>query len=182
MTDICRNSSTIVNTSIDMMFHSALLFLIIGLFFMLYASKIIKDVFAHELDNMVKNDFKKTLDGLNPENKLALKSSIKSVDLDRLIKLYSVEDKAFTVHNEWLFTVIIIIIVGLFLVTIVAMIVSKLLCNDIHLTHLVVENFIVFAGIGVIEAMFFFFVAKQYIPAPPSKMVDSIIESLNKNL
>ena len=182
MTDICTNCSLIVNTSIDMMFHSALLFLIIGLFFMLYASKIIKDVFASELDHMVKTDFKKVLDGLDPASKVALKTSIKTVDMDKLIKLYSTEDKAFTVHNEWLFNVIIIITVSLFLVTIVAMIVSKLLCNDIHLTHLVVENFIVFAGIGLIEMMFFFFVAKKYIPSPPSKMVDSIIESLNKNL
>jgi hypothetical protein len=125
---------------------------------MLYAAKIIKDAFASELDNMVKNDFRKALNELDPSSKVALKSSIKTIDIDKLINLYSVEDKTFTVHNEWLFNVIIIITVSLFIVTIIAMITTKLLCNDIHLTHLVVENLIVFAGIGMIEIMFFFFV------------------------
>lgn len=182
MSNICTNYGSIVNTSIGLMFHVSALFLILGLFFMLYASSVMRDVFASELDHIIKKDLKKTLNDMDAISEISLKSTIEVVDLDRLIKLYSTEDEAFAVHNEWLFNVIIIITVSLFIVTIIAIVISKLLCNDINLTHLIVENILIFTGIGLIEMMFFFFVAQKYIPAPPSAMINSIVKSLDKNL
>jgi len=44
--------------------------------------------------------------------------------------------------------------------------------------EILIENGFIFAGVGVIEFLFFYYVALKYVPAPPSTLVNSIITSI----
>lgn len=57
-----------------------------------------------------------------------------------------------------------------------------MLCYNIDIKHLALENLLIFSAVGFVEFMFFKFVATKYIPAPPSLMIKSIINSLQDNL
>ena len=47
---------------------------------------------------------------------------------------------------------------------------------------MLLENTIIFAGVGLVEFLFFKMVATKYIPAPPSLMATSIMDNLKKSL
>lgn len=51
-----------------------------------------------------------------------------------------------------------------------------------QLAYITLENIVTFAFVGVIEVMFFYFVAFKYIPAPPSTMAKTFKQSFANGL
>jgi len=178
----CEPNKYLVDTGINVILHVAILFFILSMFFMFYVSKIIRQSFEHELEHLIKKNINESLNSLSHEEQLVLKQASKSVDLSKLIKYYSKEDKTIKSHNDWLFKTIITINVFLLILTIVVLVTSNTLCSKADIQHMMIENLIIFAGVGAVEFMFFKFIALNYIPAPPSLMVTSIIDGLKNSL
>ena len=59
---------------------------------------------------------------------------------------------------------------------------NKALCHDVPLKHIIIENLIIFTGIGVVEFMFFKYIILKYIPIKPSFMLEYILDSAKKRI
>ena len=54
-------------------------------------------------------------------------------------------------------------------------------CNKcVPVGRILLENIVLFGLIGVIEAVFFMFIAKQYVPVKPSYFINETLSSLKK--
>jgi len=54
-------------------------------------------------------------------------------------------------------------------------------CNKcVPVGRILVENIVLFGLIGIIEAIFFMFIAKQYVPVKPSYFINETLSSLKK--
>jgi hypothetical protein len=179
---VCEPYGKTVDIGITVISHVVILFFILSMFFIFYVSNITSTTFNRELDHQVTTNIDRALIGLTSEEQLALRAALKAINFDRLIKFYSQPDKTVKAHNEWLFRTVIIVNVILMVLTVLTISTAKMLCYDVHIGHLALETFLIFLGVGVVEFMFFKFVASQYVPAPPSLMVKSIIDSLQNSL
>ena len=183
MSTVCNPSSYKYDFSINIALHITILFLILSLFFMLYVSKLVKSNINEELTNLIKQNFNKTFDSLNAEEQKTLKLALKDLPFDNFINLFSTPDSTVEVYNKWLFTMIIAVNIFLFVITILLISLPYIECNKcVPITHILTENLVIFAFVGLVEFLFFYFIAKNYIPAPPSLMIDTIILSIKKYL
>ena len=48
--------------------------------------------------------------------------------------------------------------------------------------HILLENVITFTFVGIIEVIFFFFIALKFVPAPPSLILTSLIENISNKI
>ena len=182
MSDICEPNGQVIDIGINVIFHMAILFSILSIFFIFYASKIISQAFERELNSMIKQNINKTLNKLPNNQQETIKAILGPVDFSRIIKYYSQTDKTVKVYNDWLFKTVIIVNILLFILVVLVITTANKLCYDVNLGHLLTENLIIFTGIGIIEFAFFKFIALRYVPAPPSLMIKTIISSLQNSL
>jgi len=152
------------------------------MFFIFYVSNITSRAFNNELDHQIRTSIDTALGNLTSEEQLALRSALTVVDFDRLINFYSQPNKTVKTYNEWLFRTVVIVNVMLMVMMVLMISTAKMLCYDVRVGHLILANFLIFSAVGLVEFMFFKFVASKYIPAPPSLMTRAIIDSLQKSL
>jgi len=175
----CIDNKYGVYLVINTIFHVTILFLILGLFFRFYVSTVVKTTLENEIEKLIDDNISNNLDnsGLSEEQRELLFSSV-----DRLHKYYDRVDKRVQDYNDWLFRDIFTITGILFCLSLMVTVVSYLLCNKINVGHILLENGLIFLGVGIVEFLFFTLVARKYVPAPPSLMLSSILESLDKSL
>jgi hypothetical protein len=58
--------------------------------------------------------------------------------------------------------------------------ISKALCSKIDLSEILLENFIIFFFVGIIELLFFKFIILKYIPVYPSHVKNMLLDELKK--
>ncbi len=182
MSNICTPNKSLVDMGINVTLHMAILFLILGMAFVFYISKVIKEHTETELSHLMKDSIKESLDTLSIDKQKQLKKSINSINLERVLRYYDQEDKTVKAHNAWLFNTIVLITVFLFIIVTFITLTSNSLCSHVNIKHMLLENIIIFAGIGVIELTFFQLIALNYVPIPPSLISTHLIDSLKKTL
>jgi hypothetical protein len=124
------------------------------------------DLLKSELTNIKKNIFKY----INPNI------------IDNLIETYSTPDNLVTKNNESVMYHAMFIAFTLFIVTFILTISFKLHLNEINISHILIENIILFAIIGVIEYWFFITFAFKYVPLLPSELLTLINTSIKNQL
>ncbi|ARF09484.1 hypothetical protein Indivirus_1_107 [Indivirus ILV1] len=183
MSSICTPKKYIVELGINAILHIFILFLILSLFFRFYVSNVIKNALNNELENLINENVENAINkNLSETQKKELNKIASSESTERLHKYYDQENKIVATNNNWLFRDMFTITGILFVLTLLIIITSYLLCSGINISKLILENVLIFIGVGIVEFMFFTFVATKYSPAPPSLMVKSILENLNKSL
>ncbi|MCJ7638191.1 MAG: hypothetical protein MUO21_11940 [Nitrososphaeraceae archaeon] len=183
MNQTCTPNIYVVELIINTIVHIAILFLILGLFFRFYVAGVIKSSLENELDHLIhENIGNKLNENLSESQKATLKQVASSGALDRINKYYDKPDKTVKTHNDCLFRDMFTITSLLFVFATTIIIVSYLLCDKVNVKHMLLENTIIFAGVGLVEFLFFKMVATKYIPAPPSLMATSIMDNLKKSL
>ena len=183
MSQVCIPNKYLVELGTNTIVHITILFLILGLFFRFYVSKIVKSALESELEHLIHENISGSLHkNLTTEQQEKLNIIATSEGIEKINKYYDRPDKTVQNHNNWLFRDMFTITGILFALSILIILTSYMLCNKINVGHMLLENVLIFIGIGLVEFGFFTLVATKYVPAPPSLMVTSILESLDKSL
>src|SRR5437870_4625 len=101
--DVCEPYGKTIETGIDVVSHVVILFFILSMFFIFYVSSITSAAFENELDHQVRTSIDNALAGLTSEEQRVLRSALKAINFDRVIKFYSQPNKTVKTHNDWLF-------------------------------------------------------------------------------
>ena len=172
---------------VNALFHSAILFTFLSVFYMVYGSKIETKASNENFAKLVSENLKKILAEGNRKTGGELKRGMAILNpvWDVLLRDYQNPDPTVKTYNTWLFrsasmlSVFMLIALGLVLV------VLKFSCGHCPIGFfwdIVKENAIIFASIGVVEYMFFKNVALKMIPAPPSLMVDEVVNKIKDGI
>ena len=167
--------------SLDIMIHTVILFTFLAAFFFFYISKIEQKAFEDEIANLID-------DNLGPaiaDNKDLLYPIVMPIKpmLKQFQNSYIKPDRYITESNKLIkFTAVFVIL--LLLCTILTIILTvKLDCGKtVNITHIILENIVVFIFVGIVEFWFFTNIAIKYIPTSPSLMVNTLIDSLKTEL
>ena len=176
----CSPLNKPINFSINMLIHVLILFTLLGLLFKFLVSHQLKSAVNGNLEDTIKDGVGKAYDNMTPEDQQKIKLMMSALPVDNLIKLYSEPEKTSTVMNNWVFITIWVVASALAIITISVLAVSFGLCSNVPIGTILLENASIFWYVGIVEALFFWFIALHYIPAPPSHMVKSILGSHKK--
>lgn len=211
MAELCTPNNYLVKLGTNTIIQITILFVILSLFFKFYVSGIIKNAAEVELTHMINQAVnqnvksfeeaqealnslnmlkKEQQESLNPQlfaNQINLQQELvntfnQSSPFDKMIQYYNKPDPLVTNSNDWLFRDMFTVTGILCVLSLLIVIVSYLLCNNIDIKHMMLENVLIFTGIGIIELLFFKYIAINYAPAPPSLMITSVVDGLNKAL
>jgi ABC-type transport system involved in cytochrome bd biosynthesis fused ATPase/permease subunit len=180
----CKQQNYGVYFGLNLFTHATFLFIILGLFFLLYAFKLIENAVNNEFSKLVNEVIEKNINKISDEdmNLLSILSNNKNVVLTNLSNYFGQEDKVKSKHNKNISDGIYTIMVFLVLIIIIVFAVSKAYCGNIKTKKILLENVIIFTFVGIVEILFFTFIIKKFIPFKPSFLSVYLKESIEKNL
>lgn len=168
-----------VNSTINLVLHALILFTFLSIFYFFYITPLVKQTFKNELSNIVDNSLSDTIKNLKQNATFSV--FLKNIPLDNISANYSKEDNAVTAINNGVQNVVITINVLIWISYIVIVILLKKRHNT-PILYIILENICVFILIGIIEYLFFSYIASKYIPVEPSFMINYFIQSLLNKL
>ena len=150
--------------------HSIILFTFLSLFFIFYITKLVKSTFIEEIIHLIDSGMKSFKFPFNIPNGL---------DLNKLIQIYSKPDQTTGMYNDILIKSLIIVNIILWIGLIVVISILKYNNWDtLELSVILLENFLIFFFIGIIEILFFTQIAFKFVPVEPSFMKFQLIKTL----
>ena len=165
--------------AVNMAMHALILFSFLSIFFAYYITKLSKDAFDKELTEMIHIGLGgpiKTLKDTPIVNKL-----VAAIPLEKLEKVYNKPEKAVTMHNNGLMNSVFITNLLLWVMLIVIVIIMKNTCKmEINITEIAIENAITFTFVGIVEFMFFSYIAFKFVPVAPSFISGQFLEKVQK--
>jgi hypothetical protein len=179
-TNSCKQNKFAINFSMNLFVRVIFLFIILSVLFIIIISKILSNVINTEISNLVIINVNKQINNLNKDNQDLLKALLNYLPLDKLSKLYDEPEKVHDTNNKHVFASMKLTIFLLVLLLLLIIIVSRLLCHKIPMKHIIIENLIIFSGIGIVEFLFFKNIVLRYIPINPSFII-SYLFTLIKN-
>lgn len=179
----CRPVSPRFSFSINVFVHVIILFTFLSAFFILFVSKLTKEMFEKEISHLIEANIDNLVHGVDNETKQNLILLTKVVPIDKLIKKYEQPSEYVLEHNKWIQLLAVgVSIVGVCILALVMYIVYNSCGQCAPLKHILMENAIVFACVGVVEYLFFTRVALKFVPAPPSLLVTSLINKFKETM
>ena len=172
-----KNVSFFINTTL----HMFILLVIISGFFFFYVSKLSRDKFKQELEDIINTYLPEAIQ--NADTTGALKLALKTIGMDRVVAYYQNKtDKATEIQNTWLVRVTLVAIACLFFTIVLTIVLLKYSCQQkAPFWHIIRENIILFTFVGLIEITFFLEIARYFVPTEPSLMMQSLIDALKKD-
>jgi len=189
----------------NIVLHVTILFTILSIFFITFVTKVSSNAINEELSTIIDKQFdtidKKSINNtynslmsnftniatannlINQKDTNQIPNINPSSILNYYTKLFSGDDinrqhiNTTVINDIKHFNVFIYIILILF--TIVLFKTKNLNFGEVK--HIMIENFITFFFVGIIEVLFFMNIALKYIPAPPSIIFTSLIDTLKNN-
>lgn len=179
----CKPVSARFSFSINVFAHVIILFTFLTAFFILFVSKLTKEMFEKEISHLIEQNIDKLVHGLDNETKQNLMLFTRVMPLDKLIKKYEEPSEYVLEHNKWVqLSAIALSVIGICILALVMYIVYNSCGQCAPLKHIFMENVIVFACVGVVEYLFFTKVALKFVPAPPSLLVTSLINKFKETM
>ena len=86
--------------AINMAMHSLILFSFLSIFFLFYITTLAKNAFTSEITELMNEGLEKPIEDL--KSNTYVKQVLELIPSEKLLKLYSREDKAVTMHNDGL--------------------------------------------------------------------------------
>ena len=165
---------------IDLGFHVLILFTFLSIFFFSFIARKERDAVTSELNNSIDNTIPIILDNVDKMNKkTGININWEAVnDFAQKIeqKYGNNPDPDIDKHNKKLVITAVFIGGVLLFIIICSILYFKLYKKyDISLGKILLDNFLVFIFIGIIEGLFFMNVALKYSPVTESDMITNII-------
>jgi len=165
--------------AINMAMHSLILFSFLSIFFLYYITTLAKNAFNQEITHLMNDGLEKPIEELksNPY----VKQVLNVIPSEKLLALYSREDKAVIMHNNGLANTVFMTNALLWGMLIIVIIIIKYSCGKkVHVKEVVIENLITFTFVGIVEFMFFKHIAFKFIPVAPSFISQQFLEKVQK--
>ena len=152
-------------------------------FFILFVSELTKKAFENEIGHLIDSNLGKYIDKLEESEKEKMGLYLRLLPIDNMINKLKEPSEYVREHNKW----IRMIAIGVAIVGIMGLIGSMYLlynsCGQcVPLMDIIKENIIVFVFVGIAEYLFFVNIAFKFVPAPPSLLVNSLINKFKKSL
>ena len=187
--------SPIINLGINITLHVLILFTFLTILYFFVIAPLEKDAFEKEIKDQIKSSLNEQLSELRDDSevdrKLCTIINYKTKDengnevlvIDELLNELSTSSTEITEHNKWI-TGVAIAIVSILTIGLIFYVntLSKTCCKQMNIGYIIKENIITFIFIGLVEYLFFTQVAFKYIPAPPSTLVNSLIDNFKESL
>ena len=162
-----------------------ILFTILSLLFWFYIAGIEDEAITSELNGNVDAFFKVQKEQMSPSQIANVRQFVTSnpVVLGALKKMYDLPDPGQINNNSWL-KVFNVTSLGILLVALTVLLtVLSLSCQiSVPVWHILKENLVLFALIGVVEYLFFTRIAIKYVPIPPSQIIKDFLARLQTDM
>jgi len=171
--------------ALNIVLHIAVLYAFISSFFILYVSRIERDAFKSEFGNIVNENLTQALENANAASGGQFKTVIQGLEpvLQVMANIYSKPTPEIQTYNKALFTSSYMVLFIIFFTFVLLVGVLKYSCHVcMPLGHIIKENLIVFAVIGITEFWFFDKIGSQFVPVKPSLLITTLINRLKSNL
>ena len=168
---------------VNALFHSAILFTFLSVFYMVYGSKVETKASNDKFAELVSDNLKKILEEADRKTGGGFKRDMAFLDpvWDILERDYQRPDTTVSTYNTWLFRTASMLSAFMLIAMGIVLIVLKYSCGQCvgnFLWDIIKENAVIFAAIGGVEYMFFKNVALKMIPAAPSLMIDEVVAKI----
>ncbi len=175
-----------IELNLDIAIHVLILFTFLTIFFFTYISKLEKNNLDNLTSDIINKNTKNILDNVNVYSKnYRYKVDWKGIN-DKANSLLSLKDKTQedinNNNNLLLRNSIIIIVVLCFVITAIILYLKYILKININITHILIMNLIIFSLTGLIEFLFFTFVASKYVPVTPDKISNTVLDRIKYNI
>ena len=175
-----------INFGLDILLHVFILYTFLTIFFFTYITNYEKTNIDNVTNNLINSNVSTILDNVkNATDKYNYKLDWKKLDsiaLD-LIENSKNEDPQVANNNKDLFRFS-IITVSIFFVLIVGIFIYFKFFSDyeVDITHILITNSIVFLITGLIEFLFFMYIATKYIPESPDKISNTLLDRIKQDI
>jgi len=156
---------------LNSLLHISFLATVLGCAFVFYISKVITKHFEKELKKNLKKVVKNFTSKLSQQQKDRIKLVLSNTNSEYTPFI------ANKINNKWLFSALFSII-GVLWVLFISNYLSLKTFTKINLSHLLIENLLIFAGIGMVEIYFFTNVVNKYVPVDSSYIPNKIIDTI----
>lgn len=164
---------------VDIFIHVTILLLVLSVAFWALVAPVEKKAFDDKIQDQIKQSMSTAFKSI-PQDTV---KSLSQVDLSVLSKYYDRPDESTSLWNGWLKRSNVLMAVVLIVTLILVWAILSFSCGKcIPLGRLLVENFVLFACIGAVEALFFIKVASKFVPVAPSYMVQQFFTDLKTKL
>lgn len=179
------SQNNIVEFTVNCILHMIILFTLLATFFFLYANNFGKKRYEK---NMTKNyvpfvkNYIKSLSYIEKQSLLNF-LSLNSQNIEILKEISNKESEKIRLNDKWLrtlcFVIVVLSVVFLALIIFIVMFIYK---QKINIKEILIENFFTFFFAGLIESLFFYFIATKYTPINVSEFMNVFTTQLKKNL
>lgn len=178
---VCQRPPKNVSFFINSVVHVVILLTIVSTFFFFFVSKLSRDKFKEELEDLVNQNLSPAIQKADSAG--VLKAALQRLDLTQITNYYQNKtDEAMKIQNRWLFRVTVLSIMMLIFTLVLSVVILKQSCGQCTpLSHILKENLILFAFVAVVEVSFFLVVARKFVPTQPSLMMKAMVDSLKAN-
>ena len=176
----CIPSNYKVSFALNVFTHITFLFIILTMVFVFYTENIMSTSINKEIYTLIEDNLDNILDKtVTNENSDTTQTILKYLPFDKIKAI--VEDNTYRSTNNKLITRTLFIIAVLLIFSLIfGIIIAKMECGKIDIKDILIENFIIFFFVGIIEIVFLKFIILKYIPGYPSTIKNILYDILKK--
>lgn len=168
---------------LNVFLHALILWGFLTVFFFFYITKLSRDALDDEIGGYIDEYLPKTLENMDSEQKIRLKLLLQKLPLERYIDYYNNTPSPDVVsNNEWNQRSAFTSLGFLAIIFLTMVVILKFNCAPgVSVWKIIGENIVAFAFVGLIEFIFFKYVAFKYVPVLPSRITTDMIARLKQN-
>jgi hypothetical protein len=164
---------------VDIFIHVTFLILVLSVAFWALVAPVEKKAFDSQIEDQIKQAMGLAFKDISQDTV----ENLSKIDLDVLSKYYDQTDDTTSLWNGWLKKSNVLMAIVLIVTLVLVWAILSFSCGKcIPVGRLLVENFVLFACIVVVEALFFLKVASKFVPVAPSYMVQQLFKDLKTKL
>jgi hypothetical protein len=178
----CYDSPPVTNILVNALLHMLILGSILTAFYFIVISDIGSKTFRTQLRNNIVDNLAPAIINNDEKTNFSIGPYLKNINFKQLKKAYENDSDATINQNKWVkkVAITVLIMIAIMIVIIVALLLT--FCKKVPIFAILRENIILFTMVGIVEIAFFLQIAKRFIPTKPSIIMDTVVESIRKNL
>lgn len=168
---------------LNVFLHALILWGFLTVFFFFYITKLSRQALENELGGYIDEYLPESIDNMPPEEKVKLKLVLERLPIEKLMNFYySTPSPEVVTNNEWDLRSALTSLGFLAVIFLTMVAILKINCApDVSVWKIIGENIIAFLFVGLIEFLFFHYVAFKYVPVLPSRITNDLIARLKQN-
>jgi len=174
-----------IELTINVVLHVLILFTILTALFWIFISEIETTAIDYQIKTAIDAIFSSYVSGLSSQQAQEVGAVI-TANMPELVVLkneYSNPDPATQLNNQWLLDLNVTILLAIVGILVTILLILPFVCSiKTPFWHILLENIILFSCIGLIEGIFFYYIALKFVPVMPSVLGNTAIQSLKQNL